>query len=152
MQKLGSWIVCVAAFALEQILVELWESGPPANVSLAEWIGGAYEDLDGGDQILDGGYVTLVELPRQAGESGEAVEEKISLSDRFGLWLSFYPFNQARYLEIVTAHLQRLGGMELTSDARTAALQWALGRGSRSGRTAHQFARHWVGSHQLDRR
>lgn len=82
---------------------------------------------------------------------GEAVEEKISLSDRFGLWLSFYPFNQAGYLEIVTAHLQRLGGMELTSDARTAALQWALGRGSRSGRTAHQFARHWVGSHQLDR-
>ncbi|PWN55736.1 ATP-binding protein [Abyssibacter profundi] len=80
---------------------------------------------------------------------GEAVEEKISLSDRFGLWLSFYPFNQAGYLDIVRAHLRRLGSEELTDEARTAALQWALGRGSRSGRTAHQFARHWVGSRQI---
>lgn len=80
---------------------------------------------------------------------GEAVEEKISLSDRFGLWLSFYPFNQAQYLDIVAAHLDRLGAMPLTDEARKAALQWALARGSRSGRTAHQFARHWVGSHRI---
>jgi len=80
---------------------------------------------------------------------GEAVEEKISLSDRFGLWLSFYPFNQAQFLDIVATHLDRLGAMPLTDEARKAALQWALARGSRSGRTAHQFARHWVGSHRI---
>ncbi len=81
---------------------------------------------------------------------GEAVEEKISLSDRFGLWLSFYPFNQTQYLEIVTAHIARLGGgTAMTDESRKAALQWALARGSRSGRTAHQFARHWVGSQRI---
>ena len=72
---------------------------------------------------------------------GEAVEEKISLSERFGLWLSFYPFTQDEYLRIVDHWLHRLDATD-TADAtvRAAALQWALGRGSRSGRVARQFA------------
>ncbi|HLQ86104.1 MAG TPA: ATP-binding protein [Salinisphaeraceae bacterium] len=79
---------------------------------------------------------------------GEAVEEKISLSERFGLWLSFYPFDQAHYLTIAARHLQALGlsvrvGMEQPWER--AALQWALARGNRSGRTAEQFARDWAG-------
>ncbi len=81
---------------------------------------------------------------------GEAVEEKISLSDRFGLWLSFYPFDQDAYLEIAAHWVQTLGGQvpECASEAeafRQAALQWALLRSSRSGRSAWHFARHWVG-------
>jgi len=72
---------------------------------------------------------------------GEAVEEKISLSERFGLWLSFYPFTQDEYLQIVDHWLGRLGAPGTSDPAvRTAALQWALGRGSRSGRVARQFA------------
>lgn len=76
----------------------------------------------------------------------EAVEEKISLSERFGLWLSFYPFKQDEYLAIVFYWLRQLGltGEETTA-IRTAALQWALQRGSRSGRAAWQFAQDWVG-------
>jgi hypothetical protein len=72
---------------------------------------------------------------------GEAVEEKISLSERFGLWLSFYPFTQDEYLRIVDHWLHRLDATD-TADptVRAAALQWALGRGSRSGRVARQFA------------
>ncbi|MCF7989639.1 MAG: ATP-binding protein [Thiohalocapsa sp.] len=77
---------------------------------------------------------------------GEGVEEKISLSDRFGLWLSFYPFNQAQYLEVCRHWLERLGAPVSDADAvERAALQWALRRGSRSGRTAWQFARDWAG-------
>ena len=76
---------------------------------------------------------------------GEAVEEKISLSDRFGLWLAFHPFSQDQYLEIVTHHLQGLAGLELDDEAREEALRWALARGSRSGRVAWQFARDWAG-------
>jgi predicted AAA+ superfamily ATPase len=77
---------------------------------------------------------------------GESVEEKISLSDRFGLWLSFHPFNQEQYLTIVHHWLRRLG-MTVADphDVERAALQWALRRGSRSGRTAWQFARDWAG-------
>lgn len=80
----------------------------------------------------------------------EAVEEKISLSDRFGLWLSFYPFRQQAYLEVVehwVGHLAREHGLELSwnDEVRAAALRWALARGVRSGRTAQHFARHWVG-------
>jgi predicted AAA+ superfamily ATPase len=77
---------------------------------------------------------------------GEAVEEKISLSERFGLWLSFYPFTQDEYLQIVAHWLGRLG-VPGTSDpgVRAAALQWALARGSRSGRVARQFALDWAG-------
>ena len=72
---------------------------------------------------------------------GEAVEEKISLSERFGLWLSFYPFTQDEYLRIVDHWLHRLDATDTTDPTvRAAALQWALGRGSRSGRVARQFA------------
>ena len=81
---------------------------------------------------------------------GEAVEEKISLSERFGLWLSFHPFSQDDYLAIVTCWLERLAWPAgLDESARQAALQWALQRGSRSGRVAWQFARDWVGRQGL---
>lgn len=83
---------------------------------------------------------------------GEAVEEKISLSERFGLWLSFYPFDQTRYLEIAARHLAaRDIDAEIGVDApwERAALQWALARGSRSGRTAEQFVRDWAGRQAL---
>ena len=77
---------------------------------------------------------------------GEAVEEKISLSERFGLWLSFYPFTQDDYLRISDHWLGRLGtGATADPAVRAAALQWALARGSRSGRVAHQFALDWAG-------
>jgi predicted AAA+ superfamily ATPase len=72
---------------------------------------------------------------------GEAIEEKVSLSERFGLWLSFYPFNQAQYLEIVEHWLQRLDSGSCSDEkTRLAALRWARQRGSRSGRVARQFA------------
>lgn len=76
----------------------------------------------------------------------ESVEEKISLSERFGLWLSFYPFSQDQYLEIVDHWLTQLGA-ETTLDRSTRlhALRFALKRGSRSGRVALQFARDWAG-------
>lgn len=76
----------------------------------------------------------------------EAIEDKISLSDRFGLWLSFYPMSQDVYLDIV-AHWLTSYHLTLTPEARTAALQWALGRGNRSGRSAAQFAKDWAGRH-----
>lgn len=77
---------------------------------------------------------------------GEAVEEKISLSERFGLWLSFYPFDQQQYLLIVDHWLAQLGAETTVDEAtREAALRWALLRGSRSGRVALQFARDWAG-------
>ena len=75
---------------------------------------------------------------------GEATEEKISLSERFGLWLSFYPFDQEQYLDIADHWVARLGG-KATDESRRAALLWALERGLRSGRVAWQFARDWVG-------
>jgi hypothetical protein len=76
---------------------------------------------------------------------GETVEEKISLSERFGLWLSFYPFKQDDYLDIVNYWLAELGCPEQSiQESRTEALQWALERGSRSGRVARQFARDWA--------
>lgn len=81
---------------------------------------------------------------------GETVEEKISLSERFGLWLSFYPFRQDDYLDIV-AHWLRHHGADaaLIESARAEALQFALQRGSRSGRVALQFARDFAGRHGL---
>ena len=80
----------------------------------------------------------------------EAVEEKISLSERFGLWLSFHQFNQERYLDIVRHWLRALEVPNPDSpDARHAALQWALLHGSRSGRAASQFARDWAGRQAL---
>jgi predicted AAA+ superfamily ATPase len=79
---------------------------------------------------------------------GEVVEEKISLSERFGLWLSFYPPKQDEYLEMVAHWLRHFGlSDEQVEIARAEALVWALERGSRSGRVAWQFAKHWAGSH-----
>lgn len=80
----------------------------------------------------------------------ESVEEKISLSERFGLWLSFYPFNQDQYLDIVSQWLTHFGIEEMLPPVRKAALQWALGRGSRSGRVAWQFARDWAGKQKTN--
>jgi predicted AAA+ superfamily ATPase len=77
---------------------------------------------------------------------GETVEEKISLSERFGLWVSFYPFDQDEYLDIVGQWLKSFD-CSLAQDAKEEALQWALQRGSRSGRVAYQFARDWAGRH-----
>lgn len=77
---------------------------------------------------------------------GEAVEEKISLSERFGLWVSFYPFSQDEYLSIVNHWLKVFGMARADIEAcRQEALQWALLRGSRSGRVAWQFARDYAG-------
>jgi uncharacterized protein len=79
---------------------------------------------------------------------GEVVEEKISLSERFGLWLSFYPPKQDEYLEIVAHWLRHFGLNDVQIEsARAEALVWALERGSRSGRVAWQFAKHWAGTH-----
>lgn len=79
---------------------------------------------------------------------GETSEEKISLSERFGLWVSFWSFDQDEYLGIVSHWLARFGLAPADIEAaRTEALQFALGRGSRSGRVAWQFARDWAGSH-----
>jgi predicted AAA+ superfamily ATPase len=82
---------------------------------------------------------------------GETTEEKISLSERFGLWLSFYPFDQEQYLDIADHWVGALGG-KATDESRKAALLWALERGFRSGRVAWQFARDWVGKSSADKR
>ena len=77
---------------------------------------------------------------------GEVVEEKISLSERFGLWVSFYPFSQAEYLAIVAQWLSSFGlDAAAIESARPQALVWALERGSRSGRVAYQFSRDFAG-------
>jgi uncharacterized protein len=79
---------------------------------------------------------------------GESVEEKISLSERFGLWISFYPFDQDEYLTIVRYWLGQYGVPNVDDEqTRQEALQWALQRGSRSGRVGWQFARDWAGRH-----
>jgi predicted AAA+ superfamily ATPase len=75
----------------------------------------------------------------------EAIEEKISLSERFGLWISFYSFDQEQYLIIVQYWLAFFGIAEITPEIRQESLQWALERGSRSGRVAWQFARDFAG-------
>jgi predicted AAA+ superfamily ATPase len=83
-------------------------------------------------------------------QHGDSVEEKISLSERFGLWLSFHPFNQDQYLEIVRYWLAKLRAEPDDFDAvRPPALRFALERGSRSGRVAWQFARDWAGRTKL---
>ncbi|EXI68135.1 MAG: putative ATPase (AAA+ superfamily) [Candidatus Accumulibacter adjunctus] len=86
---------------------------------------------------------------RRVGEEihpGEAIEEKISLSERFGLWISFYPFDQEAYLDIVAHWLRSFGCRpEEIVGCERAALNWAVERGSRSGRVAWQFARDWAG-------
>ncbi len=79
---------------------------------------------------------------------GEVIEEKISLSERFGLWVSFYPFSQDEYLTIVAQWLSSFGVDKAAIEAaRPASLVWALERGSRSGRVAYQFARDYAGKH-----
>jgi predicted AAA+ superfamily ATPase len=81
---------------------------------------------------------------------GEVIEEKISLSERFGLWVSFYPFSQDEYLTIVAQWLGSLGASPaLIESARPEALVWALERGSRSGRVAYQFARDFMGQQAI---
>ncbi len=88
---------------------------------------------------------------------GEAIEEKISLSDRFGLWVTFYPVSQSLFLEIAqhwVAQLARRYGIEVgwTEETERAAIRWGQTRGNRSGRAANQFARHWVGQALLAKR
>ncbi len=85
---------------------------------------------------------------------GDAIEEKISLSDRFGLWLSFYPFPQDDYLALVQHWIRKLSEQHRVSvawddETRRQSLAWSRARGVRSGRTAQYFARHWVGRHLL---
>lgn len=78
--------------------------------------------------------------------AAEAVEEKISLSDRFGLWVSFYAMEQDVYLAVAREWAQRLGAKDANSERFTrTALQWSLARSARSGRVAHQFAKDWAG-------
>jgi predicted AAA+ superfamily ATPase len=72
----------------------------------------------------------------------DSIEEKISLSDRFGLWLSFHPFTQDQYLAVVEQTLLARN-MKMDEDARIEALRFATQRGSRSGRIAVQFAAYW---------
>lgn len=89
----------------------------------------------------------------------ETIDETVSLSDRFGLWLSFYPMNQQTYLQIVQHYLAIWQGhvatnnestnSELAEDIRANALRWASERGGRSGRVAYQFSRYWIGQEQL---
>lgn len=90
---------------------------------------------------------------RHVGEEihpGETSEEKVSLSERFGLWISFYPFDQDEYLRIVDVWIEHFGVAGAgTEAAHKAALQWSLTRGSRSGRVAWQFARDWAGKQRL---
>lgn len=92
---------------------------------------------------------------RHVGEEihpGETSEEKISLSERFGVWASFYPFDQDEYLKIVDVWIRHFAVSGAgTEAAHRAALQWSLARGSRSGRVAWQFARDWAGKQQMNR-
>jgi predicted AAA+ superfamily ATPase len=82
----------------------------------------------------------------------EAVEEKVSLSERFGLWLSFYPFDQDAYLAIVNTWIDALDvSVKDPGLLRRAALQWSLERGARSGRVAWQFARDFAGRQRVPR-
>ena len=80
---------------------------------------------------------------------GDTVEEKTSLSDRFGMWLSFYSFDQQEYLIIVAQWLRHYGFQVFDEEASRAALQWSHARGSRSGRVAYQFARDYAGRNSL---
>ncbi|WP_180124442.1 ATP-binding protein [Acinetobacter sp. YH12097] len=93
--------------------------------------------------------VTKVDVPQYTElHPQEAIEEKISLSDRFGLWLSFYPMDQNLYLEIVEHYLAK-ADLAMTSEVRAEALRWCQSRGQRSGRAAYQFSKHWIGSENL---
>ena len=92
--------------------------------------------------------LTYTHTPDGEVHPGEVVEEKISLSERFGLWVSFYPFSQDEYLTITAQWLSSFGvSTAAIAAARPQALIWALERGSRSGRVAYQFARDYAGKH-----
>lgn len=92
--------------------------------------------------------LTYTHTPDGEVHPGEVVEEKISLSERFGLWVSFYPFSQDEYLTITAQWLSSFGvSAAAIAAARPQALVWALERGSRSGRVAYQFARDYAGKH-----
>lgn len=80
---------------------------------------------------------------------GDTTEEKVSLSERFGLWLSFYAFDQEEYLKIAQEWLVSYGIKNWNDDVRRAALQFSLARGARSGRVAYQFARDYAGKQAL---
>jgi len=80
-------------------------------------------------------------------QAGESTEEKVSLSERFGLWLSFPAFSQDQYLAAVRLHLAALGCPHWTDELQVLALRWALNRASRSARVARQFAQDWAGRH-----
>lgn len=88
----------------------------------------------------------------------EAVEDKIALSDRFGLWLSFYPFTQEHYLDVVRhwvgtlASQNGLSAWNWDETLEKEAIRWASARGNRNGRCAYQFARQWVGRRLLESR
>lgn len=93
--------------------------------------------------------VTKVDVPQYKElHPQEAIEEKISLSDRFGMWLSFYPMDQNLYLEIVEHYLKK-DAMPFDEDVRAEALRWCQARGQRSGRAAYQFSKHWIGAERL---
>ena len=83
---------------------------------------------------------------------GDTTEEKISLSERFGLWLSFYAFDQDQYLEVAREWLAHYGMAEWSDETRREALQFSLARGARSGRVAYQFARDYAGKTALSRK
>lgn len=80
---------------------------------------------------------------------GESSEEKVSLSERFGLWLSFYAFDQEEYLSVAAYWLAQYGIAEMNDEVRRAALTFSLTRGARSGRVAYQFARDYAGRQAL---
>ena len=87
---------------------------------------------------------------------GETVEEKISLSGRFGLWVAFHPFNQEQYLRVTRQWAEKLCAKQCvetlwTKEAREEAIQWAYMKGDNSGRIAYQFACRWVGNQLLNK-
>jgi len=86
---------------------------------------------------------------------GEAVEEKISLSNRFGIWVAFHPFSQDQYLDVVRQWGDKLAGksgisLDWSEEIRQAAILWSQKKGDRSGRIAYQFASNWVGKRLLE--
>lgn len=141
-----------------------FESGEPGYKALKAVLDGSLSALSGNALI----YATSNRrhlLPEYMSENldaksidgeihqGETVEEKISLSERFGLWVSFHPFSQEDYLSVVRQWLEKLGTPGVGDDwetIRAEALRWALARGSRSGRVAWQFARDWCGQRLLN--
>ncbi|WP_252511712.1 DUF815 domain-containing protein, partial [Acinetobacter baumannii] len=93
--------------------------------------------------------VTRVDVPQYNElHPQEAIEEKISLSDRFGMWLSFYPMDQNLYLTSVEHYLAKTY-MPMNDEAHSEDLRWCQALGQRSGRAAYQFSKHWIVSQQL---